>query len=352
MLIDIKNGTIAVDLILVDTLERFGRVDELQAIRKTLYDKYGVLVLTADSNFADPNSPQGKAMGMFEAMRATEDGRIKAHNVLRGKRDAATQKHWPGGPPPFGYRRENVMRERNGCQEVDHSILMREPTEDWIIHQMFIKAADTGWGTLRLSYFLNDHPDIPTEFKPFHVATIGHWLDNPIYYGELLYNKQSTDIIDDARVVEAQRGARPCARPRLLQADHQSRALGYGPSHAARTSRSHRQTEQCPESGWRKAHSTVGAGSRAKYLLSGLLRCGICGRSMICSSSPQYTTKAGVTERYINYICPVSAAKVCPNRVRVPEDWLRHTVVDLLRQRLFPDFDVNSVQNNTEQRRS
>ena len=77
MMKEIKTHAVEADLILVDTIERFGRVDELPSIRKELYEKHGVLVLTADSSFADPTTPQGKALGAFEAMRASEDGRIK-----------------------------------------------------------------------------------------------------------------------------------------------------------------------------------------------------------------------------------------------------------------------------------
>src|SRR5688500_1232453 len=48
MMRDIKTGAIQTDLILVDTIERFGRVDELPTIRKELFENYGVLVLAAD----------------------------------------------------------------------------------------------------------------------------------------------------------------------------------------------------------------------------------------------------------------------------------------------------------------
>jgi site-specific DNA recombinase len=120
MLHDIRAGVLKADLILVDTFERFGRADELAGLRQELYQRHGVLVLTADTQFADPTSVPGKAMAAFESLRSTEDSRIKAHNVLRGKRDAARERHWPGGPPPFGYMLESIMIERHGRQEVDH----------------------------------------------------------------------------------------------------------------------------------------------------------------------------------------------------------------------------------------
>jgi DNA invertase Pin-like site-specific DNA recombinase len=60
MLSDIKSGKVGADLILVDTLERFGRFEEISDLRRNLFKRFGVLVLTADSDFADPNSRQGR----------------------------------------------------------------------------------------------------------------------------------------------------------------------------------------------------------------------------------------------------------------------------------------------------
>ena len=201
MLQDIQTGVTAVDLILVDTAERFGRVEELTAIRQNLHNRHGVLVLTADSQFADPTSVAGKALAMVETMRATEDGRIKAHNVLRGKRDAARSRHWPGGPPPFGYRLRSVLVEHHGRQEVDHCILVPDPENAWIIRRLFDRAHETGWGTPRLARSLNADPDIPDKYRPFYPDTIGYWLSNPIYRGELLWEEHATGIVNDTRVI-------------------------------------------------------------------------------------------------------------------------------------------------------
>ena len=86
MLSDIKSGRVQVDLILVDMLERFGRMEDLAALRRELQTKFGVLILTADSHFADPTSVSGQALGFVEALRATSDAHAKAHCVRRGSR--------------------------------------------------------------------------------------------------------------------------------------------------------------------------------------------------------------------------------------------------------------------------
>jgi DNA invertase Pin-like site-specific DNA recombinase len=333
MMDDIKTGTVQVDLILVDTAERLGRVDELTTIRQQLYNRNGVLVLTADSLFADPTTVQGKALAMVETMRATEDGRIKAHNVLRGKRDAARLKHWPGGPPPFGMKLQSVLVERNGRQEVAHCILVPDPESGWIIRKLFAKALETGWGTTRLAKAFNGDPDIPDTFRPFYPDSIGYWLSNPIYYGELLWEEHATGIVDDSRVIE-----RNAEEDQLRIPDYceglVSREL-WDEVAALRKLRSdaHARTRRPKSVGVEKQIEPLAPGLALKYLLTGLVRCGVCDRSMRPSPSGG-TSKAG--KKYNYYACPGAIAGVCENKLYVPEAWLRGAVVARLRDRLFP----------------
>src|SRR5262249_10226826 len=97
-----------------------------------------------------------------------------------------------------------------------------------------------------------------------------------------------------------------------------------------------RRARQAKKDNGGKAIAAVTPGLALTYLLSGLVCCGHCNRSMTVSSSPAYTTKAGATKRYASYVCPRHITGVCPNGTRVPETWLRETVVELIRQRLFP----------------
>jgi hypothetical protein len=97
-----------------------------------------------------------------------------------------------------------------------------------------------------------------------------------------------------------------------------------------------RRARQARKDAAGKQIAAVTPGLALTYLLSGLVRCGHCHRSMTVSSSPAYTTKSGQTKRYASYVCPGYIAGVCPNATRVSEAWLRETVVGLIRQRLFP----------------
>ena len=331
---DIASGAVVVDLILVDTMERFARVEALPAIRKDLFEKHGVLVLSADSNFCDPTTPQGKALGMVEAMRANEDSRIKAHNVGRGKRDTALRKFWPGGPTPFGHRLRSVTTNRDGRVELEGSVLEPDPEQGWIITLAFERAKETGHGQTRLAHFLNAHPAIPEKFKPFHPATVGHWLQNPIYKGELWWGEYCTDIVDDTRVLERNPEdeilvipafCEPLVDPDLWEAVY---ALRKARSDRARASRPARDVDG-------KHIAPPAPGMSLNYPLTGLVRCGRCGLAMTPSSSPKYLTRAGEERRYVSYVCPGYLARVCPNRRRVPEAWLRQAVLGMIRERFL-----------------
>ena len=336
MMQEIKSGVVVADLILVDTLERFGRVEELQGIRKDLYERFGVLVLTGDTDFADPNTPQGKALGMFESMRACEHGRILGHNVLRGKRDAALQKHWPGGPPPFGYMLKSIMKTVKGREEVDYCVLVPNSETAWIIDKLFRKAAATSWGTTRLARFLNADADIPEKFKPFHPATIGYWLDNSIYFGELLWEQHATGIVQDMRVVERNAEDDMLRVPEFCE-PIVDRAI-WEQVHAVRQIRRSRIAEarRRKAEGNDKLIEPSAPGLSVKYLLSGLVYCAECGLRMTAASSPEYITTSGESKRYVSYGCSSYLAGHCNNSRRVPEQWLRDVVITKILQRLFP----------------
>lgn len=336
MLRDLKTGTVVADLILVDTLERLGRVEELPMIRKELFERHGILVLTADTNFADPNTPQGKALGMVESMRATEDGRIKAHNVLRGKRDAAQRKHWPGGAAPFGYKLQSVMKLEHGRQVVDHCVLVPDPEKAWIVQKMFDLVERTSYGTTRLAKALNADPDIPEEYKPFQPETLGYQLDSEIYVGDLRWGQTMTGVVDDTRVVEASAAADILFVPEFcepLVSREQWRSV-----QAIRSVRRQRALEarrRTAEAGGKQITAPA-PGLTLNYLLSGLLFCE-CGLRMTACSTGEYTAKDGTTRRYVSYVCPGYLGGHCENSTRVSEEWVRSVVIEKLRARLFPE---------------
>ena len=68
-------------------------------------------------------------------------------------------------------------------------------------------------------------------------------------------------------------------------------------------------------------------------MLSGLVRCAVCGASMQPLTSGR---AAKPRHRYVYYVCPRLRSGACQNRTSVREDYLRQAVVSTLRQKLFP----------------
>jgi hypothetical protein len=201
MLREIDLGFVTADLIAVDTAERLGRTEEIDELRRKLFTDYGILVVTADSNFADPTGVTGKALRLVENIRSTEDGRVKAHNVIRGKKDTAKLKWWPGGPPPLGFRLKHV-EDRSVAAPRMHSVLEPIPAYIAAVRLAFARVDATGHGPSRLARWWNGCPDIPDELKPISAYTLGYVLRNRIYIGTLVWGANCTGVINDTRVIE------------------------------------------------------------------------------------------------------------------------------------------------------
>ncbi len=335
MLRDIFVGLTKPDLIVVDTYERFGRAPELEGLRQKLRTDYGVLIVTADSIFSDPTGIVGKAVGMVESVRSTEDSRVKSHNVLRGKKDAARLKRWPGGPVPLGYR-PNRMVDNSAKKPRFYTTLEPNPENEWLASRIFTKADETGWGRRRLATWFNLDPEIPEQYKPISEFTIGFILSNEIYIGNLVWNKHATDIVNDARVIERKpeedferisEFCKPIVDVALFQRVQALKQLRSAASAAARAAKGRPNDEKLIE--------PLSRGLTLKHLLTGLVLCGHCGARMrpVPSSGKG---KAGQHYHYLYYACPRHGVGACENGHYVSEAPLRDAVISRLRSRLFP----------------
>jgi DNA invertase Pin-like site-specific DNA recombinase len=333
MLEDIKTGRITADLILVDTLERFGRMEELPELRRSLQNKHGILVLTADSVFADPTSTAGQALGMIEAIRSTTEAQAKAHNVLRGKIDSAKRKRWPGGKSPFGYQLKRMTLEGATCLGTDYTVLEPDPVAAEEVRRIFRMADDEGLGATRIARRLNEDRDFVEAFGQFDATRIGYILDNPIYKGVLRFGRVATGIVDDSRVQRRNEKADVLLVPDfcdpLVAVDIWERVATIRRARGQRM-REIRAEQKNPDG---KQIAALKPGLVLKYPLSGIARCGLCGGSMRANRSG---AKSRTTRSYYYYLCPRARDGRCTNMVFLPGDWLWEAVIARLREFLFP----------------
>lgn len=336
MLNDIRSKRISVDLIIVDTFERLGRTDDLATLRKEFREHHGVLILTADSNFADPTTPQGQAYNSFEAMRATEENRIKCHQVLRGKRDLVRRGYWPGGPPPFGYGLVSCLAENQGRKSIEGSKLEIVPEQADIIKKLFERALETGHGCSRLAMFLNQHPEIPESYKPFNEPTVRYWLNQSIYYGEIRWEQNTTDLINDARVIERNPEEKWVRYPDFCEP-----IISKEVSDQVSALRLRRKRIQVPDDSAtpEKQIKPLAGGVSLTYPLSGLVVCGEC-RSALRPIPSGRKSRDG--KSYMYYACPMAiTSQSCSNIRYLPERWLWKIVIEKLMTRIL---DLEGIQ--------
>jgi lambda repressor-like predicted transcriptional regulator len=166
---------------------------------------------------------------------------------------------------------------------------------------------------------------------------VGYILDNPIYYGELLWEEHATGIVNDTRVLE-----RNAEEDMLRVPDYCEPIVArelWQEVQELRQKRSRQIIDRrsaAKDNG--KQIEPLAPGLTLKYLLSGLARCGHCSASLRPSPS-KAIAKSGKVWRRVYYACPKAMEGNCPNSRYVPEDWLREVAIARLRSRLFPSPD-------------
>ncbi len=281
LLQDVQTGRIRPgSVILVDTIERWGRAKKLKSIRDELYKKYRIVVLAANNNFSDPTNETGEVIACVEDIRAWSDGAKKAHDVLRGKIDAAKQKRWPGGPPPVGYDlevRQESRSRRSGGEIIDHySVLVPNPKKAEIPQRIFAIAFERGWGPDQIAKTLNEDEQFVARFGKISRATVAYVMDNPIYGGTLRYNCNATDVEDDCRIVQANSEDEVVYVEDFCKAIVECQKVQKVRTDAKRR-REAREAMVAAKSAEEADVACLGCGVSVKYPLAGLVRCGCCG---------------------------------------------------------------------------
>jgi DNA invertase Pin-like site-specific DNA recombinase len=327
MLRQIENGTLKIDLIVVDSLERFGRADQIREIRWKLATQYGILIVAADNGFADPTGPTGAAIAAMEQMRSTEHSRISAHNVNRGKKDAARRRRWTGGPAPFGFRLDPQL-DTSVSPARSFSLLVPEPEQAAALDLAVRRADQTGDGDSRMAKWWNENPEIPEKFKPISPFTMGYRLRNRIAVGDLVYGVNQTDVVDDTRVVKRNPDG-PLVIPDFCEAIVDREAF----ERIQQTRAARKRKKRDAGSADNKLIEPLNPGITLKRPLAGLVRCRHCGSSM-CPVTSGRKSKSGV--EYVYYACPRRVGGGCVNGRHVSEPALRAAVFAELKQRFGP----------------
>ncbi len=278
MLSDIENGKDNVDFVLVFKLSRFGRnaADVLSSLQ-TMQD-FGVNLICVEDGI-DSSKDSGKLMiSVLSAVAEIERENILVQ-TMEGRKQKAREGKWNGGFAPYGYKL------------VDGELLIAEDEVE-VIRIIFDKYIHTNMGSTAIAEYLNQR----FEKKVRQNGTLNHFssnfirkvLDNPIYCGKLAYGRKKTEKISGTR--------------NQYHTVKQNEFPIYDGVHEGIVSVEDWEAAQ------RKRKRTGGKWEKIyhperEHLLSGLLRCPVCGAGMYGNVNRKKKKDGTLYQDYYYYAC-------------------------------------------------
>jgi DNA invertase Pin-like site-specific DNA recombinase len=235
------------ELILVWKYSRFARSREDSIVYKTMLRKQGVHVVSITEPFED--TPTGR---LLEAMIESLDEFYSANlgqEIRRGLRESASRGFYVASNTPYGYRR---VKMRDGGKE--RPKLEPHPHEAPVVAHIFKEIAE-GKGLKEVAQALNREGIAAPGGKGWGKTTIHGILRNEVYTGTLLWGRTSSDAREPKpiRVENAWEAIIDRETFDRVGSLLKERAPAY--LHPRRVA--------------------------SRYLLSGIARCGNCGKALI-----------------------------------------------------------------------
>ena len=287
------------EVILVWKFSRFTRKREHAVAFKSQLRRKGIRVVSITEQ-AEDNATGRLLEGIIESVDEYYSENL-AQEVVRGMREAASRGFFLASNAPFGYKRVKIS---DGVKE--RPTLEVDPATAPVVRELFEKSL-RGSGLKELCKELNDR-GITNQGKRWYKGTLHYVLRNEAYTGTAVWGKTSKGqkAADPVRV----EGAWPALVSRELFDDVQQAMSDRAP----------------------KVRRPARVGSR--FLLSGLLKCGVCGRP--------YRAQGAKSGQFAYYICGTlftEGAGTCSARyLNAPR--LETFVVEKIRERILNEETI------------
>lgn len=282
MLEDISTGRVATDYVVVFKLSRFGR-NAKDVLNSLAYIKrYGVNLICKEDGL-DSSTAMGRMMiTILGAVAEMERENILVQSML-GREEKAKQGGWNGGFAPYGY------------DLVDGKLQMKED-EAAIVRLVFDKFVNGGIGYSTIAGYLNRQgvPKLPSKnshgrtFTDWSVHHIKRMLENPVYTGRVAFGRTRLEKVDGT-----ENEYRRVKSDEYIMSDEVVHEPIISDELFEKAQVKRKETTAT-------GNPSVGRGS--KHLLSGILKCPMCGSSMYVDIR-QWTNKDGTKNQRVNYQC-------------------------------------------------
>lgn len=293
------------EAILVWKLSRFARNREDSIIYKSLLRKHGIQVISINEPLED--TPSGRLLeGIIEVIDEFYSANL-SQDVTRGMRESASRGFYPGGPPPYGYRR---MKVQDGS--VSRVKLEPDPATAPIVERIFRECL-AGKGLIEIARGLNKEGLITRKKNQWSKTAVHKVLKNEAYTGVLIWDRQKLRTIsNDLPPIRVDNAWTPIIDRETFE--KVQRKLG---------TRAPRITHP------RVVHS--------EYILSGLMRCKNCNAAMI-----GHAVKSG---KFFYYMCGNARRRgrgLCTTPL-LPKDKIENFVVDKIKRYILTEENLEDV---------
>lgn len=275
MMDDIISQKDNISYVLVFKLSRFGRnaADVLKSMQ--LLTDYGVDLVSVDDSIDSSTQGGRLTLTILSAVAEIERENI-TDQFMAGRLQKIRDGKWSGGSVPYGYR--SVDRE-----------LTIDPYEAKIVRKIFDLYMQEDMGATSVAVTLNDEGYLIKENggadqRPFTYDFIVNVLDNSLYCGKLVFGRRTNKKGPDGK---------------LLKPDPKHAVMAQGVHETILTEEEWNAVQEKRER-LSKNNYEIDDPERIS-LLSGLVRCPMCGSGMIHTKNKRINRNHGGYYKTIHY---------------------------------------------------
>ena len=342
MMEDIKSGKDGVSYVLVFKLSRFGRnAADVLATLQVMQDFRVNLICVEDG--IDSSKDAGKLMiSVLSAVAEIERENIRVQ-TMEGRMQKAREGKWNGGFAPYGYSLIDGKLEVNEEEAV-------------AIRMIFDQYVNTDLGANGIAKYLENHGIHKIARQNgknplFDAALIRRIIQNPVYSGKISYGRRRTEKVHGTR-----------NEYRQVKKDDYLLVDGL---HEALVSEEVWEQAQVKVAVQAKKYEKVNHDKREKiHLLSGILKCPVCGAGMYGNKSIKKRKDGSNYKDFYYYGCKhrnMTRGHKCDYKKQVHEEMLDASVAevisklvsnpkfsDLIRNKINMEVDTSALDQEIE----
>ena len=311
MMEDIKSAKDGVSYVLVFKLSRFGRnaADVLSTLQ--MMQDFGVNLICVEDGI-DSSKDAGKLMiSVLSAVAEIERENIRVQ-TMEGRIQKAREGRWNGGFAPYGYSLEKGQ-------------LFINEEEANAIRVIFDQYVHTDVGANGLSKYLENHGIHKIQRQNgknplFDAALIRRILRNPVYCGKIAYGRRKLEKVHGTR-----------NDYKLVDQDDYLLVDGLHEGIVTEELWHEAQVKLLAQA---KKYEKVDHGKNNKiHLLSGIIKCPICGVGMYGNKSIKHKSDGTKYKDFFYYGCKhrtMMRGHKCDYKKQINEEMLDHAVAEVI----------------------